>query len=265
MKEIKELTEFTGLPCVVDDGKPAEGLGESYFVIAKNGFYKVVDNDEIRAAVCMGKMPGSLPEAGEELRWKGPRVPLDDFRFLTATMMRFWRKSRAEIDFHIHYSKSTGFWYRVPRQEVSGVRTDWDIDGGSVWLKDGRVVDAPPADDTDLHRIGNMHSHHSMPPVWSDTDNKSMHDVEYGIQMVIGWFLCGFGVQCRIAFNGRYTDVPLAAVVDMGETPAAELPDWLFEPQQPAAPGTENKSGKRGKNKTGERPEWMRKIFKGEE
>lgn len=225
MTKLDALTEKVGLPVCVDgdSGRPDD---DTVFVVAGNGFFKSVVMDDIRAVFKMEKLP-NVPEMKEGLEWLGPKLPLTDLMFLRKMMFDFSDKfDGMELDVHIFHSKTDGFWYGIPWQTVSAASTDWDTDKGYVWIHDFRQFTKPPED---IRKIGNIHSHHSMSPTWSQTDNNLHKTSEFGIQFVIGDKNNGFGVSCRIAMNGFFQDVPLDSIVDMSDIPSFEVPEGIYE------------------------------------
>lgn len=235
MKEIKELTEQVGLPvCLNDDGESPEG--DTCFVIAKDGFYKLFKSGDIRVIQKMDKLPGGVKTLSEGVQWTGPKLPADLLDFICNIFIDFYVKTGNELNMHIWHSPTTGFWLNVPFQEVTPTASDWDDDLGVKWIHDYAYVDEGPSDG---RRIGNVHSHHTMPPEWSSKDKFFQEKIEFGIQLVVGMINRGRGVCSRILFNGMAVDVPLEDVVDFGERRTLDIPDSCIGKLEP--PGKEVK------------------------
>lgn len=230
MIELKELTAQVGIPvCIRADENDLElPEGENtVFVVSKKGFMKVVKTRGIMAVLPMDTLPG-LKEVEPDIKWLGPKLPIRDLLFLKNVMFDFARKSNKnnELAIHIFHSELSGWWYGIPYQKVSPVSCDWDTDKGYVWIHDYVKNDSPPSD---IIKVGNIHSHHSMLPEWSEKDDNMQVTTEFGMQFVVGWMNKGFGVQCRLVMDGKVTDVPMEEVVDIGERLTFNVPDEIID------------------------------------
>jgi hypothetical protein len=225
MIELKEAESCTGLPLCLND-RMDFWPEEDCFVIAKNGFFRVTGNEDMNVILPIDKLPGAVKDAHTDMRWNGPKIPSDDLDFLCNVMWDVYLKKHTEIGIHLWYSPSTGFWYLIPKQIVSGASTDWDTDQGGMWVKNFAFTDQTPPEDA--RRIGCFHSHHVMAPEWSGKDDHFQKTTEYGIQLVAGWLDRGRAVRSRLAFSGVFIDVPLEDVVDFGERKTLDIPEDLF-------------------------------------
>ena len=240
MKKIENIEEFLGLPVYADDGK-GNLPEEECIILSRTGWSQLSISDDYVALIPLSAPPCRLvDETKHGITWKGPKIPAADLDLLCNIMWRFYEKKHCELGIHLMHSETDGFWYFIPRQVVSGASTDWDADLGGVWLKNGRFTDAQPS--KNIRRIGTLHSHHVMPPNWSDKDIKQQKTCEYGIQLVVGGMGDGRAIRSRIALFGHIVDVPLDEVVNYGDTEIPVVPDWLTAPLPKAAP----------KEKTGE-------------
>ena len=240
MKKIENIEEFLGLPVYADDGK-GNLPEEECIILSKTGWSQLSISDDYVALIPLSAPPRKLAnETKHGITWKGPKIPAADLDLLCNIMWRFYEKKHCELGIHLMHSETDGFWYFIPRQVVSGASTDWDADLGGVWLKNGRFTDAQPS--KNIRRIGTLHSHHVMPPNWSDKDIKQQKTCEYGIQLVVGGMGDGRAIRSRIALFGHIVDVPLFFFNDTATTEIPVVPDWLTAPLPKAAP--KEKTGK---------------------
>ena len=81
MRLVKDITDIIGMPTYVDDGSEEQPTTESYFLIAKNGFFKFHKTAEIDTIVKMDKLPGPIPEQNSNavVKWTGPKLSIEDF------------------------------------------------------------------------------------------------------------------------------------------------------------------------------------------
>ena len=249
MKELKDAEELTGLPLYIDD-KSGESPESDCLVVAKNGFFRFTKTEDMEALLPINALPGNVGGCSSGIVWKGPKVPYEDVKFLCNVMWDVYLKKKSELGVHLWYSESTGFWYFIPRQTVSGGSTDWDTDLAGMWVKNFEFSSTNPP--PDARRIGCFHSHHVMPPEWSSKDNYFQKNTENGIQLVVGWMDKGLAIRSRLVIAGIVEDVPLEDVVDFGFRKTIDIPDSLFSlDHQEKNTTSKNKDKRKSNGNTG--------------
>ena len=240
MKEVKELTKMTGMPVYINDGSDFIPPTESYFLLAKNGFYKVFKNAEIETQIKLEKLPGMLQEENSNsvVKWIGPKLPISTFWFVRDLFIKIYEKHKAEFDVQLYWSdKEQKFYVRVPHQRISGASVDWELRDDDAWYCNEEYVQDNSTLPDDVRHFGRIHSHNVMGAFWSGTDENDQKTQEYGIQIVMGKITTALEYKCRIVYNGNLQDVEFSDVVDTPAPANFELPEGIIitTPATPAS------------------------------
>lgn len=231
MRLVKDITDIIGMPTYVDDGSEEQPTTDSYFLIAKNGFFKFHKTAEIDTVVKMDKLPGPIPEQNSNavVKWTGPKLSIEDFWFVKALFKKVYEKIKTEFDVQLYYSDTVKkFYIRLPHQKVTGASVDWELRDDDAWYVDQKKVEDNKTLPEDLRHIGRMHSHNTMSAFWSDTDKTDQEKQEYGIQIVMGKIMDAFEYKCRIVYNSNLVDVNFDDVVEGHQDPFIEIPEDIF-------------------------------------
>ena len=241
MRKVKDITAVVGMPTYIDDGSDVQPETNDYFLIAKNGFFKVHKTEEIDTIVKLEKLPGPLPEQNSNavVKWTGPKLPVEDFWFVARLFRKIFKKIKTEFDVQLYYSnKEKKFFIRLPHQKVTGASVDWQLREDDIWYKDQHKIEDNSTLPDDLRHIGRMHSHNVMGAFWSGTDENDQKTQEYGIQIVLGKIMTDLEYKCRVVFNGNLIDVKFEDIVEgeLDTDPDIEFPEGIF--LQPAVATT---------------------------